>query len=95
MKKLVLGLALLMPLAACTATEKGAVIGGASGVAIGAAVAGIRRKVHLSAARSALLPAPLSAGRLSVAATANIATAAAASIPTAARMVIDRSNRMK
>ncbi len=40
MKKLLLGLALIVPLAACTPTEKGAVIGGASGAAIGAAVAG-------------------------------------------------------
>jgi hypothetical protein len=40
MKKLVLALALIMPIAACTPTEKGAVIGGASGAAIGAAVAG-------------------------------------------------------
>lgn len=39
MKKLALGLALLLPLAACTPTEQGAVIGGSSGAAIGAAVA--------------------------------------------------------
>jgi hypothetical protein len=39
MKKLFIALALIVPLAACTPTEKGAVIGGASGAAIGAAVA--------------------------------------------------------
>ena len=39
MKKLILGIALLMPLAACTQTEQGAVIGGVSGAAIGSAVA--------------------------------------------------------
>lgn len=39
MKKLAFALALLIPLAACTPTEQGAVIGGASGAAIGAAVA--------------------------------------------------------
>lgn len=39
MKKLALGLALLLPLAACTPTEKGAAIGAGSGALIGAAVA--------------------------------------------------------
>lgn len=39
MKKIALALALLTPLAACTPTEQGTVIGGASGAAIGAAVA--------------------------------------------------------
>lgn len=40
MKKLALSLALLTAIAGCTPTEKGAVIGGAGGAAIGAAVAG-------------------------------------------------------
>jgi len=40
MKKIVFGLILILPLVGCTAGEKGAVIGGASGAAIGAAVAG-------------------------------------------------------
>lgn len=39
MKKLILGIALLMPLAACTQSEQGTVIGGLSGAAIGSAVA--------------------------------------------------------
>ncbi|MGE0283733.1 MAG: YMGG-like glycine zipper-containing protein [Rhizobiaceae bacterium] len=39
MKKLLIGLALIVPLAACTATERGAAIGGGSGALIGAAVA--------------------------------------------------------
>lgn len=39
MKKLVLGIVLLMPLAACTNTERGAAIGAGSGALIGAAVA--------------------------------------------------------
>lgn len=38
--KLALLVPLAMPLAACSQTEQGAVIGGASGAAIGAAVAG-------------------------------------------------------
>lgn len=40
MKKLIITLALLMPLAACTNTEKGAVIGGASGAALGTLAGG-------------------------------------------------------
>jgi outer membrane lipoprotein SlyB len=39
MRKLVLMAMLLLPVAACTQTQQGAVIGGASGAAIGAAVA--------------------------------------------------------
>lgn len=39
MNKLILGLALLMPLAACSQTEQGATIGGLGGAAIGSAVA--------------------------------------------------------
>lgn len=40
MKKLIIGLALLMPLAACTNAEKGAVIGGVGGAALGTAAGG-------------------------------------------------------
>lgn len=40
MKKIILGLALLMPLAACTNAEKGAVIGGIGGAALGTAAGG-------------------------------------------------------
>ncbi|MGC4026489.1 MAG: glycine zipper domain-containing protein [Mesorhizobium sp.] len=40
MKKLILGLALLIPLAACTNAEKGAVIGGVGGAALGTAAGG-------------------------------------------------------
>jgi hypothetical protein len=40
MKKAILALALMVPIAACSQTEQGAVIGGAGGAAIGAAVAG-------------------------------------------------------
>jgi uncharacterized protein YcfJ len=40
MKKLALALALLMPLAACTNAEKGAVIGGVGGAALGTAAGG-------------------------------------------------------
>jgi hypothetical protein len=40
MKKTILALTLVLPLAACTQTEQGAVIGGAGGAAVGAAVAG-------------------------------------------------------
>ncbi|GAA4116350.1 glycine zipper domain-containing protein [Aminobacter aganoensis] len=39
MKKLVMCLALLVPLAACSQTEQGAAIGGLGGAAIGSAVA--------------------------------------------------------
>lgn len=39
MNKMLLCLALLVPLAACTATEQGTAIGGLSGAAIGSAVA--------------------------------------------------------
>lgn len=39
MKKLVLSLALLVPLAACSQTQQGATIGGLGGAAIGSAVA--------------------------------------------------------
>lgn len=39
MKKILIGIALLMPLAACSQTEQGAAIGGLSGAAIGSAVA--------------------------------------------------------
>lgn len=38
MKKLILGLALIIPLAACSNTEKGAAIGGGGGALVGAAV---------------------------------------------------------
>lgn len=38
MKKLILGLALIIPLAACSNTEKGAVAGGAIGAGTGALV---------------------------------------------------------
>lgn len=40
MKKFILGIALLLPVAACTPTEEGAAIGAGSGALIGAAVAG-------------------------------------------------------
>jgi hypothetical protein len=40
MKKMVVLMALLMPLGACSQTEQGAAIGGLGGAAIGAAVAG-------------------------------------------------------
>jgi len=40
MKKLILSLALLVPLAACTNAEKGAVIGGVGGAALGTAAGG-------------------------------------------------------
>ncbi|UVK42586.1 hypothetical protein BPNPMPFG_004281 [Mesorhizobium sp. AR07] len=40
MKKMMLLMALLVPLAACSQTEKGAAVGGLGGAAIGAAVAG-------------------------------------------------------
>lgn len=40
MKKLMLGLALLIPLAACTNAEKGAVVGGLGGAALGTAAGG-------------------------------------------------------
>ena len=40
MKKLMLCVALLMPLAACTNAEKGAVIGGVGGAALGTAAGG-------------------------------------------------------
>ena len=40
MKKLMLGLALLMPLAGCTAAEQQAVIGGVGGAALGTAAGG-------------------------------------------------------
>lgn len=40
MKKLVIMMALLLPLGACSQTEKGAAIGGLGGAAVGAAVAG-------------------------------------------------------
>jgi phage tail tape-measure protein len=39
MKKIMLLMALLVPLAACSQTEKGAAVGGLGGAAIGAAVA--------------------------------------------------------
>jgi hypothetical protein len=39
MSRVIIGLVLLIPLAACTATERGAAIGGGSGALIGAAVA--------------------------------------------------------
>lgn len=39
MRKIILGMALLLPVAACTPTEQGAAIGGGSGALIGAAVA--------------------------------------------------------
>lgn len=39
MKKLMLSMALLLPLVACSPTERGAAIGGGSGALIGAAVA--------------------------------------------------------
>ncbi|HEY5816769.1 MAG TPA: YMGG-like glycine zipper-containing protein [Mesorhizobium sp.] len=39
MRKLMLGVALLLPLSACSPTERGATIGGGSGALIGAAVA--------------------------------------------------------
>jgi hypothetical protein len=40
MKKTMLLMALLVPLAACSQTEKGAAVGGLGGAAVGAAVAG-------------------------------------------------------
>jgi len=40
MKKTLLMLGLLVPLAACSQTEKGAAVGGLGGAAVGAAVAG-------------------------------------------------------
>ncbi|MBX3598778.1 MAG: glycine zipper 2TM domain-containing protein [Rhizobiaceae bacterium] len=40
MKKLMLGLALIIPLAGCTNAEKGAVIGGLGGAALGTAAGG-------------------------------------------------------
>lgn len=40
MKKLMLGLALLIPLAACSNAERGAVIGGVGGAALGTAAGG-------------------------------------------------------
>ncbi|MEO5756791.1 MAG: YMGG-like glycine zipper-containing protein [Mesorhizobium sp.] len=40
MKKTLLIMSLLIPLAACSQTEKGAAVGGLGGAAIGAAVAG-------------------------------------------------------
>jgi hypothetical protein len=40
MKKTMLLMALLMPLGACSQTEKGAAVGGLGGAAVGAAVAG-------------------------------------------------------
>lgn len=40
MKKLVFAFALLLPLAACTNSEKGAVIGGIGGAALGTAAGG-------------------------------------------------------
>ena len=40
MKKIVVLMALLMPLGACSQTEQGAAIGGLGGAALGAAVAG-------------------------------------------------------
>jgi len=40
MKKLILVVPLMLPLAACTQTQQGAAIGGLGGAAIGAAVAG-------------------------------------------------------
>ena len=39
MRKIILGLTLLLPIAACTPTEEGAAIGAGSGALIGAAVA--------------------------------------------------------
>lgn len=40
MKKLVIALALLMPLAACTNTQQGAVVGGVGGAALGTLAGG-------------------------------------------------------
>lgn len=40
MKKLIMVALLIAPVAACTPTQQGAVIGGAGGAAVGAAVAG-------------------------------------------------------
>jgi hypothetical protein len=46
MKKLLIGLVLITPLAACTATERGAAIGGGGGALIGAAVASPGREAE-------------------------------------------------
>ncbi|HTO29761.1 glycine zipper domain-containing protein [Pararhizobium sp.] len=50
MKKILLAIALIMPLAACTATEKGAGIGAASGAIIGGAATGNVRGAAVGAA---------------------------------------------
>jgi hypothetical protein len=89
MKKLLLGLALVVPLVACTPTEKGAVIGGASGAAIGAAVAGNSTEGAIVGGAVGAVAGALIGRSTDGAAIASIVIAEVVSIPNGARTVID------
>jgi hypothetical protein len=58
MKRYLIGLALIIPLAGCTATERGAAIGGGGGALIGAAVASPGREAEGALVGGALGPSP-------------------------------------
>ncbi|MHC2353019.1 hypothetical protein ACVMB3_002477 [Sinorhizobium meliloti] len=83
MKKLLVVASLILPLAACTQTERGAAIGAASGGIIGGAISNDVRGAAVGAAVGGVAPEPLSVVRTSPA-IASIATATAAAIPRAA-----------